>query len=97
MSYSFNVKGATPAVALELAAAEMAKVVASQPCHAQDQAQALAAAKAVMEPLITDDSKDVSLSVTGSVTWGPPYTIEPGKEKIVACTISVAASLVPRA
>jgi hypothetical protein len=74
MSYSFSVRGATKAQAKEKVAAELAKVVAGQPIHARDQAQAQAAADAFVDLLADDDAKDVVVSVNGSVSWSSDVT-----------------------
>lgn len=70
MSYSFSVRAASKAEALQKIAAELDKVVAAQAVHAKDRSQAMAAAEAfvglVAEP---SDSQEVSVSVNGSVGW----------------------------
>lgn len=71
MSYSFNVRAADKASARELVAAELAKVVASQPIHEHDIAQAQAAADAFIGLVGEVDGLEISVSVNGSV-----YTID---------------------
>lgn len=67
MSYSFGVRGATKSEALEKVAAEMAKVVQSQPVHSEDQKPALAAAAAFVGLLVDDGTQDVTVSMSGSL------------------------------
>lgn len=69
MSYSFSFRAATKAEAKSKVAEELAKVVQAQPIHAVDQAQAQAAADAFIDILPEDASKDVQVSVNGSVGW----------------------------
>ena len=66
MSYSFNVRGSSKSEVLEKVAEEMAKVVASQPVHEADQAQALAAADAFVSLVEPVENLDYSVSVNGS-------------------------------
>lgn len=69
MSYSFNVRAASKAAVVAAASAELDKVVAAQPVHAAERAQAQAAVEAfvglVAEPEGTD--QELSVSVNGSV------------------------------
>lgn len=69
MSYSFQVRGSTVALALAAAGDAFAKVVESQPVHAVDQAPALGAASVFADLLHPDDSKDVAISMNGSLCW----------------------------
>lgn len=101
MSYSFSVKGATKALAAEAVAKGLAAVVASQPVHKQDESQAFGAAELAMEALPDDPSKDISISLSGSLSWSGnsddgAWSDNPAKENITACSISVSVSLVPR-
>lgn len=84
MSYSFSARGSTKAAVLEKIAAEMAKVVAAQPIHAADQAQAVAAAEAFVGVLPVDETKDVNVSINGSIS-----STETG---ITGASVSVYAS-----
>jgi len=74
MSYSFSVKGATKAEAIEAANKKFDETEAAQPVHALDMAAAKAAT-AMFTNLLADDAKcDTVLSVNGSVyvpTEGP--------------------------
>lgn len=67
MSYSFYVRAANKAEAKEKVAAELAKVVAAQPIHEIDRAQAQAAADAFVDLLDSKDTREISMSVNGSV------------------------------
>lgn len=69
MSYLFNVKAASKAAAKDAVAVEFDKVVAAQPIHARDRAAMLANASTVIDLLADDDTKDVSVSCSGSVSW----------------------------
>ncbi len=68
MSYSFQVKKATKAEALEGVSAELKKVRDSQPVHMKDEAAAVAAARALVGLLADDDTQDVEVRLTGSIS-----------------------------
>lgn len=70
MSYSFNVRAADKAAARAAITAELDKVVAQQPVHAADRAQAEANALAALE-ILPDPTADEEISVTtnGWVQW----------------------------
>ena len=93
MSYSFQVRGATKAAALTLVAAQLDAVVAFQPVHAADRAQALATAEAFVNLLPDCDAKDVSVSVNGYVMgqWDKSDLVE-----LSGASVGVSASLVNR-
>jgi len=69
MSYSFSVKAATKAEAKTRVTEEFDKVVAAQPDHKHDSKQAQDAAEVFIDLLADDDTKHVSVSVTGSLSW----------------------------
>lgn len=70
MSYSFSVRGASKAEALEKVIAEFDKVVASQPIHTKDRAQATEVAKNFVAVLSDPTERQgVSISVSGSLSW----------------------------
>ena len=69
MSYSFIVRAKDKVEARAMVAAEFEKVVQSQPIHAADRAQALAAVGAFLDLLVDDDSMNVQVNVHGSVSW----------------------------
>lgn len=88
MSYSFQVRGASVALALAAASQSFAKVIETQPEHAADMAPALNTASAFAELLKPDESKDVSISMSGWLNWN--YS---GKEPEF-CGASVTVSVV---
>lgn len=67
MSYSFSIRAASKAEAVTMVAAKMAEVVAAQPVHAEDQGQAIGTAEAFIELLEADETKDVAVSMNGSI------------------------------
>lgn len=67
MSYSFQVRDASKAEALEKVKAELGKVVVAQPVHAVDERQAFATAESFVTLLADDVDRDVCVSVHGSV------------------------------
>ena len=69
MSYSFSVRAATKAEAVQKVAEELAKVVIAQPVHEKDQANTQTAAESFIGLLRDDDSQDIAVSVSGSC-WG---------------------------
>ncbi|UIF90862.1 hypothetical protein [Cupriavidus sp. UYPR2.512] len=73
MSYSIGVVAETKEAAKAAIAAKFdADVVAHQPVHARDRAAVLANVDAALSLLADDDSKDVSVSVNGYVSWQTP-------------------------
>jgi len=93
MSYSFNVRGATKAEAMEKVVAELDKVVAAQPVHSADRAQAQAAAEAFIG-LIPDsnENQEVAVTASGWVSWDLA-----GSDTVVkAASANVSASLVAK-
>ena len=94
MSYSFAVRAATKAEAREKIAAEFDRVDVAQPCHVTDRAAAQAAAFAFVDFLQDDETKDVQVSVNGSLggTWQPDNTIT----NLTQANVGVFASLVPK-
>lgn len=93
MSYSFSVRGATIALALVAVGAEIDKVVAGQPVHEADKKQALAAAESFVKLLPEDDTKDVVVSMNGSVggVWQGSNFV-----RLTSASVSVSAYLVDR-
>jgi hypothetical protein len=70
MSYSFGVRAATKAQAMEKVAIELDKVVAAQPIHSADRAQAQAAAAAFLGIIPNANAdQDFQVYVSGSVSW----------------------------
>lgn len=85
MSYSFNVRGANKAAAKEAVAMKFAEVVAGQLVHEKDQAAVLSNAGAAIDLLADDDTKDVSVSCNGYVSW-------PGPDASLLNSVSIACS-----
>lgn len=70
MSYSFSVKGRTRNEALAAALVKMGEVVVGQPIHDNDAMVALRNAGAAMALMAEPPTgKDVSLTMSGSVSW----------------------------
>lgn len=92
MSYSFSVRAGTKAEALEKLAEALDNVVALQPIHSADRAQAQAAAEAFLEVLPEKaDDKDFSVNVSGSVGW----LGTPGVDAVITSAgVSISASTV---
>jgi len=93
MSYSFGFKAANKADAKAKIAAELDKVVAMQGVHSKDRVQAEAAGTAFVDLLDDDDSKDVSVSMSGSLSgnWsGNDLT------SFTGANVSVSAGLVAK-
>lgn len=74
MSYSFTVRAATKAEAKSKVADELAKVVEAQPVHAEDRPEAQAAADAFIDLIKEDETKELQVSVNGSLGWNEPET-----------------------
>lgn len=94
MSYSFAVRAATKAEAREKIAAEFDRVEVAQRCHVTDRPAAQAAAFAFVDFLQDDETKDVQVSVNGSLggTWQEGYTLT----ALTQANVGVFASLVPK-
>lgn len=69
MSYSFSVKANTREEAKAKVAEQLTGVVAGQPSHSADMKQAQAAADAFIDLLGEDDSKEVLVNMSGSLSW----------------------------
>lgn len=89
MSYSFSVQAGSKAEAIEQVKAKMADVVAGQPSHSADQAQAIAAAEAFIGVLGDDPTRDVSISLNGSI-WSTQENV------LRSASVAVQAGLVDR-
>lgn len=68
MSYSFQIRAANKAAAKAAVAAKFDQTAGTQACHARDKVQALAAADAFIDLLTDDESKDVSVTMSGSLS-----------------------------
>ena len=69
MSYSFIIKAATKDAAKESVMAKFNEIVDQQPFHARDRVAVLANVGAVIDLLTDDDTKDISVSCNGYVSW----------------------------
>lgn len=69
MSYSFTVRKPTKAEAKAEVAAQFSEVVNSQPIHERERAAALALADTFVDLLADDETKDVTVHVSGSLSW----------------------------
>lgn len=93
MSYSFSVKAATKAEAIDAVVQRMGDVVAGQPDHAKERAAVEMAAAAFVNVLADDPERDVSVSVNGSLSW--TSTEEP--HSYYGASMSISAGLQQRA
>lgn len=90
MSYSFVVRASNKAEANQKAVAQLDAIVASQPVHAHDVEQAKATVAAFVGMLVDDESRDVVVSVNGSI-W---YVEGAG---VQSSGVGINASLQPKA
>ena len=90
MSYSFTARGKTKAEALAAVGAELDRVIIGQPIHAVDREPALAAVAAFVNVLPDNADKEVSVSVSGSLSW---TGIHPNSHVINQAQVNVNASL----
>ena len=88
MSYSFAVKASTKDEAKQKIAEQFAKVVESQPSHADDKTAALATVSAFID-LLADVPSDhhINVSMNGSLSWNEP-------QKYYSASVGVNASIV---
>lgn len=94
MSYSISTKAATKAEAKAAIAAKFDEtVLPSQPIHNHDRAAALATADTFVDLLGDDETKDVSVSLSGWVSWAGSIDSPNG---FVCASVSASASLVAR-
>ena len=96
MSYSFSIRADSKTTAKAKVAEELDKVLAQQPVHAADRAQALAAAEAFIDILVDNetteaDSQDIVVSVNGSVGWQ-----HPDQSRLTSAAVGVSAYLAPK-
>lgn len=91
MSYSFSVKAASKSEAKAAIASELARVVEGQPSHQADQAQAQAAADSFIDILADDSSRDISVSMHGSLSWMSSHP-----ETYTGVGVNISASLVAK-
>ena len=89
MSYSFNVQAPTKAETEIKVRDKLVEVVEAQPIHKRDCDQAYNTAEAFIRQLTDDPTKDVHVSVNGSLSWTEG-------EVITWANISVTAHVVGR-
>lgn len=92
MSFSFNVRGATAALALAAVAAELAKVVEIQPVHKHDAEAVKATAEAYVGLLPEDETRDVVIACHGYVE----YQGTDAEPQFVGVNVGVNARLLAR-
>lgn len=95
MSFSFNVKAADAAAVLALVATEFDQVVASQPIHEKDKDAGVNAATALVGVLDATADKDISVHISGSLSWHGIAGTE--NQSIQGAHLSVSAALSDRA
>lgn len=66
MSFSFQIRAGTPVAVMAAVSLKMDEVVESQPIHANDRDQVLAATWAFVKLVPQNDELDYSVSVNGS-------------------------------
>jgi hypothetical protein len=93
MSYSFNIKAATKPKAKAAVAAKFDEIVAQQPVHSRDRDAVLANADLVIDLLADDETKDISVSCSGYVSWGNGATPDAAQFNTasIGCNASHAA------
>jgi len=69
MSYSFNFQVDTKAEAKARVAFEMRQIVAQQPSHAKDQAEAVKAAHVFIDMLADKPEQVIQVSMHGALGW----------------------------
>jgi hypothetical protein len=95
MSYSFSARGTTKAETIKNVSFELDKVVAAQPVHAADRAQAQAAAQAFLGVLPENvDGYDFYVSVSGSVGW--KGSLSAADQVLTSAGVNVSASLIAK-
>lgn len=94
MSFSFNVRGATLALALAAVSVELDKVVAQQPTHAADREQIGKVVESHAALLTPQDDQDVVIYVSGSLGWRG--VADDGPLTITSVNVSVSAHYVQR-
>lgn len=94
MSYSFTILAATKSLALAAVASKLDEVVAQQPSHEVDRAQAQQAAELFVGLLPDDAERDVRVSMNGSVggTWSSDNRVA----ALSSVAVGVGAYLVQR-
>lgn len=95
MSFAFQVRKATKDEAKQAVAAEMQKVVDSQPIHAKDAEAVLAVANLYIDLVADDDTRDVHVAVHGSISNSTSdYSTE---SPVLGAQVNVGVSLLDSA
>lgn len=91
MSYSFNAKAGSKTELLEAVKSKLAEVVASQPVHSRDEAQAAVTTEAVLG-LIADpaEGEEVNAYVSGSLGWRGDVS---NPEAITSASVNISVSI----
>jgi hypothetical protein len=98
MSYSFAVRAATKAAAIAAVTEKFDLLIEQHfPIHKRDRAAVLANVEAAVAQLADDDTKDVTVSVNGYLSWSGVGDFTPDTAPVSAVGISCAAGLVFRA
>lgn len=89
MSYSFSVTASTKDDAKQKIAEQFAQVAKNQPCHAADEAAAVAAGGAFVD-LLTDipDGHEIYVAIYGSLGWN-----HDAPDKYWSAGVSISANL----
>lgn len=95
MSYSFNVKAATKEEAKLQVAEKLAEVLKHCKEHVQDVKQAQAAADAFIDLLMDDPTKEVRVTMHGSLSWIYKEGVPTEESLITGSNINVNAHLAP--
>jgi len=97
MSYSFSIKAPNKEAARAAVEAQFdATVLAHQPIHARDRAAILANASAVIDLVADDDTKDVTVSCNGYLSWSGAGAFTPETAPVGSASIGCYAALVAR-
>lgn len=93
MSYSLSVRAASKEAVKAALRVKFAEIAAGQVCYQRDQAQALAAADAFVDLVADDETKDVIVSMNGSLMgqWQGSDVV-----RIENAAVSVSAYLAER-
>lgn len=94
MSYSFTVKAATKAEAKAAVEKAYDEMVVGQPIHARDKAAAMANAAAVIDLLIEDPAKHISVSMNGYVSWRGVPEQDVAENELTGASVSASAALI---
>ena len=93
MSYSFSLSATTKTEAKEKIAGEFEKIVAGQAVHKKDQQIAVAACEDFINLMDYDDSKDIVMSVSGTLSgnWA-----QSDVTSLTGASFSVIVALAPK-